>query len=275
VPDSAALRDLIGRHQRRLYSFLRILVPSQKDIQAVFSETVQRLCDKHSDVPPERFADLAEGIGRQVAAEKRGVTGPAAFSDDLYRQLAESAGPWLDLMDKRGTALANVLDQLPPPERDLLRRKHELGMTIEQIALAENRSASVVSRDLFALNATLVSALRSALADPGPEPPGGAAELGRLTDQILDGTISDDGRLVLETLLLGDGAAQAHYHRHIALAAELTLRFRGAPPMAELRTDHDRRSRIPMRERAVTVAFVVACLAVAGFAVWAVLRILR
>ena len=114
---------------------------------------------------------------------------------------------------------------MPPPERDLLRRKYELGMTTEQIALAENRPARPVSRDLVGLHATLVSAFAKRVPDSGPEPPGGAADLGRLTDQLLDGTITDDGRLVLETLLLADAAAQAHYHRHVALAAELTLRL--------------------------------------------------
>ena len=91
-----------------------------------------------------------------------------------------------------------------PPEKELLRRKYELGMTLEQIALAENRPANAVAREITSLHTSLVSALRQSLNDSDLPPPGGAADLGRLTDQLLDGTITDAGRLILETLLLAD-----------------------------------------------------------------------
>jgi DNA-directed RNA polymerase specialized sigma24 family protein len=267
LPDSAATQDVISQRQRQLYLFLRALLPRAADTEAALHETLIRIVGRN--IRPEAFAESAERIAREVAAERQ-----PPFSADLLRQLVASIGPFLELAEKRPAALEEFLHQLPGPERDLLRRKYELGMTTEQIALAENRAVSSVSRDLVGLHATLVSALRSALPDSGPEPPGGAADLGRLTDQLLDGTITDDGRLVLETLLLADAAAQAHYHRHVALAAELTMRFRGLPPIPEVSREENRRGRVSRREWVVTAAFVAACLAVAGFAVWVVARML-
>jgi|GEM_PF-4878642 len=252
MPDPATLRELVKRHQRRLYLILRALLPAAPDANAALTEVTNRIWGRGQSVGPEDFTDVADRIAREVVAERR-----RPFSPDLIRQLAESIGPFLDMSEKRQAALSELLDQLPSPERDLLRRKYELGMTAEQIGLTENRPAGTVQRDLIGLRAGLVSRLREAIPDHGPEPPGGAADLGRLTDQLLDETITDDGRLVLETLLLADAAAQAHYHRHVALVAELTMRNRGLPPMAE--PPLAAAPRVTRRERIVTGAFIVAC----------------
>src|SRR5262249_174920 len=176
------------------------------------------------------------------------------------------AGPTLDLADLRPAEASGVLHQLPAPDRDLLLRRYELGMTAEQIALSENRPVAAVNRDLAGLHASLVAALRERLPDAGPEPPGGANDLGRLTGQLLDGTITDDGRLVLETLLLADPAAQAHYHRHVALCAELRMGLRGLPPLPE--PPAPAAPQVSRREKFVTWAFVAACAVVFLFLIF-------
>src|SRR5262249_39837139 len=140
------------------------------------------------------------------------------------------------------------------------------GLNAHQIADAAGRPVAEVARDVTGLHETLVTALREALPDTGPEPPGGAADIGRLSDQLIDGTITDDGRLVLETLLLADAAAQSHYHRHAALAAELTWTYGRAPALPEM-TPEPPTHRLSARERIVTAAFVVAILAVVVFVV--------
>ena len=265
MPEPAPLTDLLRRHQRRLYVYLRALLPGPADAEAGFRETAVRIGQQAESAPADRFTDWVEGIARQVAAERRKARTPLPFSDDLFRQLADSAGTVLDQSGQRPAALAAVLKRLPPPERDLLRRRYALGLTVEQIAAAESRSAAAVARELTALHGSLVSALREELPDSGPQFPGGASDLGRLADQLLDGTISEDGRLVLETLLLADAPAQVHYHRHAALVAELTWTYGGPPELPDLpRTE---RRRVTAREWAVTVVFVVAALGVIAFAV--------
>jgi hypothetical protein len=212
---------------------------------------------------PTDFDPWAEGIARHVAVERRKAAKVLPFSDDLFRQLADSAGPSLGLAERRPAALADLLAQLPQPEKELLRRKYELGMTLEQISLTEDRPATAVAREINALHASLVVALRQSLHDRDLPPPGGAVDLGRLTDQLLDGTITDDGKLILETLLLADSAAQAHYHRHVALTAELTWLYRGEPPLPELPTSVQRN--LTSREWLVTSLFICALVIVAGF----------
>lgn len=267
MPDPVPLRDLVRRHRRRLYAYLRALLPAATEAEAAFRETVERITQQAKRAPATKFADWAEGIARQVAAARRRAISPPPFSDDLFRQLADSAGPVLDRAEERPAVLAAVLDRLPPPERELIRRKYALGLVAEQIAVAEGRPPAVIARDLTLLHASLESAVREALPDHAPPPPGGAADLGRLVDQLLDGTLTADGRLVLETLLLADAAAQAHYHRHVGLASELTWTFRGEPELPAVPATV---RRVSAREWAVTVAFLLACVAALAFAGWVI-----
>ena len=266
--ESAAVHELLQRHHRRLYVYLRALLPGD-DAEAALRATAERALRQGERAPPDRLAEWADEIARQVAVERRTVMTPLPFSDDLFRQLADSAGPILDLWEKRPATLKVILHQLPPPERDLLRRRHELGLTPEQIAHADGRPTPTVVRDLTALHESLVLALRETLPDAGPEPPGGAADIGRLSDQLLDGTITEDGRLILETLLLADAAAQAHYHRHAALAADLKWTYGGPPPLPDEKLMPPRPG-LTAREWTITIAFVAALLAVAAVVVWRV-----
>lgn len=267
MPESADLRELIVRHRRRLCLLLRALLPAAADADAAWRDTVRRIYDRARGSRPDSFAEWSEGIARDVAFERRKGQNALPFSDDLFRQLADSAASSLAVCDERPRALAEIIERLPPPERELLRRRYGVGLSAEQIAMSDGRPAAIVARDLTLLHGMLVSALREALKDDGPAPPGGAGDLGRIADQLLDGTATADSRMVLETLLLADAPAQAHYHRHVALAVELEWKYQGAPELPDPPQPAPRR--VSTREWIVTGIFVAACLAAVGFAVLA------
>ena len=90
MSDAAALRDLVGRHQRRLYLFLRALLPRAADTDAALQETLIRIGRRN--IRPEAFAESAERIARDVAAERH-----PTFAGELLRQLVASIGPFLAL----------------------------------------------------------------------------------------------------------------------------------------------------------------------------------
>jgi DNA-directed RNA polymerase specialized sigma24 family protein len=241
---------------------LRALLPAAADAEAAWRETLVRIGKQAHEAPKGDFGNWSDEIAREVAAEQRRRGSPLPFSDDLFRQLADSAVPSTEVAEHRPKALAEIIGRLPPPEKDLLRRKYALQMSTDQIAVTEGGPPAAVARDLMLLNGTLVSALQEARPDGGPPSPGGASDLGRMTDQLLDGTITADSRLVLETLLLADAAAQAHYHRHVALAVELAWKYRGEPELPDVPAGP---RRLTPREWAVTIAFVCACLAAVAF----------
>jgi RNA polymerase sigma-70 factor, ECF subfamily len=256
VPDADELRALLARHHRRLAHRLRTLLPDAADAEVALKDAVLRIRSTPSARPDRKFADAADGVAREAAAARRKGATRLPFSDDLFRQLVDLPGPPVDRAEARARALAESLAQLPPPDRDLLRRKYGMGLTVDQIASTNGRTPSAVVRDLASVHESLLSALRAAVPDSGPEPPGGAADLGRMADQLLDGTITDDGRVVFETLLLADLPAQAHFARHAALITDLTWTFRGEPPLPEPPPEPPGLTR---REQVVTGAFVVCC----------------
>ena len=264
MPDPAPPRDLLARYHRSLTHYLRALLPDAAAADEAWRDTVERMGRRGFTRPPAEFGPWAEAVAREVAAGRRKTDSEPPFSDDLFRELAQTPGLAPDRAEARARALAGLIPQLPPPERDLLRRRYELRLTVEQMASADGRPPSAVARDLAGLHETLVGAVQAASPDGGPDPPGGAADLGRMADQLLDGTIGDDSRLVLETLLLADAPAQAHYRRHAALVTDLSWAYQGTPPLPDPPAPAGpTRPPLLLRERVVTAAFVAACLATA------------
>lgn len=269
MSEAANNRDLVARHHRRLCQYVRALMPDAGEAATALHVTIRRI---GREVPPCDPARMMQ-IGWTVVSERRKGLARLPFSDDLLRQLSESAEPSLELADSRPPVVADLLMRLPLPERDLLRRKYELGFALAQIAEAEGRSVPGVTRDLLALHCRLVTAVHEALPDSGPAPPTQAADLGRLIGQLLDGTISDDGRLVLETLLLADAAAQAYYHRYVGLLTDLEWKYRGEPALPDFRESPTRPHKVvTRREWGVTIAFIAACVVAVAVVVWTIVR---
>ncbi|MSR53957.1 MAG: sigma-70 family RNA polymerase sigma factor [Gemmataceae bacterium] len=265
LDDQDPFRERLEPLRWGLSVYLRALLPKAEEADAAFQETASRLDQSQGYAPKTKFAAWCNDIASRASRDLRGSSHPKPFGDALFGQLIDSLGPIIERLDRYPVRLSALLGRLPPPEQELLRRKYAIGLTAEQIALAEERPASMVSRDLTLLNATIVSSLDEEVR-LGPPLPGGAMDLGRLSDQLLDGTINEDGRLVLETLLLADSTAQAHYLRHVALACGLHWKYRGEP---DLPAPSPKRG-LSQREKLVTLGFAVTCLAVLAFVAFVV-----
>ncbi|MCS6896704.1 MAG: hypothetical protein NZM29_01915, partial [Nitrospira sp.] len=230
-----------------MHRYLRALFPKAEEAESALQEWDHQR-------QTERGHDARGSVGKVVAHRS------SSLSPDLVRQLRESAWVEPEAAARWSMALATVLTRLPPMERELLRRYHGERLGVETIAAEEGRSAAAVHRDLTLLHATVVRGVCAELGAPEPFS-GGAADLGRMADQLLDGSLSPDGQIVLETLLLGDPAAQAHYARHVALAVHLAWHYRGEPPRGKPPRPDSRRPPVGLtrRERWVTGLFLAAC----------------
>lgn len=232
---------------RSLYREVRYLIANARHADEVFAQASGLLGVIHTSVDSgERLRELAIDSARKWRDREKCFPS----SEDLFRQLIEGPRP----PGLEAARVAEVWKCLPSPDRDMLRRKYELGMTIEQIALAEGRTPPTVARDLAVLHDSICRELFAGETLPhGPE-------ISRLTGQLADGTISNDARVVLETLLLADDVAQLTYMRSMAVIAELQWLL--APPaLAHITTVP---MVLPVREKLVTAAFVVACVAAIG-----------
>ena len=253
-------RELLAPHHRRLYLAVRTLVPIPAEAETVLRQVYFKLAPWAAE-PETAFLARADRVVAETATEHRRQAKSFPSSDDLFRQLVEHPDRTAVPTD-RATRIGEILKCLPSPDRDLLRRRYELGMSLEQIGLAEGRSQSAVARDLAALHASVTRELYN---DPTKVSPH-ADEIGRLTGRLADGALGDDGRLVLETLLLAEPPAQTDYFRSLATLSELRWRLtRPAFPDVSLP-----RTRLTVRERAVTAAFVLSVIGALALIAWAV-----
>lgn len=253
-------REFLTRHHRRLYLAVRSLVPMPAAAAAVLRGAVVRLAPWAGEADTA-FQGRTDRVIRELAADHRRKTNGFPASDDLHRQLVEHPDRAADPPD-RPARMADILKCLPSPDRDLLRRRYELGMTVEQIGLAEVRPPTAVARDLSALHESVARELFRDAAAASPH----AGEIVRLTGRLADGTLGGDGRLVLETLLLGDPPAQSVFFRATTTLAELAWRL-SPPPFPDVALP---RTRLTVRERVVTTAFVVCVVGALALIAWAV-----
>ncbi len=253
-------RDFCERFHRRLHRAVRELRPAPAEADAILERAIDRL-RKLRPTSEVEFRLAAERTIREAAHEWRTEHRSFPSSNDLWRELADALAIPADESTDRADALPGIVKHLPSGERDLLRRRYEVGLPNEQIATAEARSIASVTRDLTALHQALGRELFGEVTSPH------AGEITRLTGQLADGSSTDDGRLVLETLLLGDAEAQKAYLRTASVMAELAWHYsRPTMPVEPVAPKG-----LSSRERLTTIAFVACSLIVLGLLVWAIL----
>ncbi|HVK10385.1 MAG TPA: hypothetical protein VM597_16580, partial [Gemmataceae bacterium] len=136
-------RDLLSPHHRRFHLAVRALVPVAAEADAVLRDVLVRLAPWAAESEAD-FLTRADRVVVEAAAGHRRTAKGFPSSDDLFRQLVEHPDRTADAPD-RATRMAEVLKCLPSPDRDLLRRRYELAMSLEQIGLAEGRSQSAAA----------------------------------------------------------------------------------------------------------------------------------
>jgi len=134
--------SLFMRHQNRIFAYILTLVPHCADAEDIMQET--------ASVAWEKFGTFKEGTDfaawlKKIAFHKvmdhrkRGGHYRVIFSDDLLRVLAPRAEETFEQTDTRMAALKSCLKSLSSPDRQLLKRRFEDGLTIKAIAEETNR----------------------------------------------------------------------------------------------------------------------------------------
>jgi RNA polymerase sigma-70 factor (ECF subfamily) len=133
---------LFMRHQNRIFAYILTLVPHGADAEDIMQETA---C-----VAWEKFGTFKEGTDfaawlKKIAFHKvmdhrkRGGYHRVIFSDDLIRVLAPQAEKTFEKTDIHMAALRFCLKRLSSPDRQLLKRRYEDGLTIKAIAQEADR----------------------------------------------------------------------------------------------------------------------------------------
>ncbi len=142
---------LFTAHRRSIEVYLRTLLPTAADVDDVFQETSLVLWREFQGFASgTNFAAWACKIAfnRVRAWRARRSRDSHKFSNTLALEISDELITNTDLYDARLFALCGCIGQLKPHHRELLRRRYELGESIDAIAQSTRQSPEAVYRML-------------------------------------------------------------------------------------------------------------------------------
>lgn len=151
VKHSDEFTALFKVHRRSVEVYLRTLLPTAADVDDVFQETSLVLWREfHGFTAGTNFAAWACKIAfnRVRAWRARRSRESQKFSNTLALEISDELISNTELYDARLLALCGCIGQLKPHHRELLRRRYELGESIESISQLTDQSAEAVYKML-------------------------------------------------------------------------------------------------------------------------------
>ena len=128
---------LLLKNERRIYAFIRSLLPNRDDAEDVLQETSIVLWKKFDQFEPgSDFAAWAFETARfeiksHRRKDRRNLTG---FSDRLLDTLADEAAASVRDISETEVALEHCLEALPKEDRELLLERYQPGASVANIA---------------------------------------------------------------------------------------------------------------------------------------------
>ncbi|HBJ33547.1 MAG TPA: hypothetical protein DDZ51_02065 [Planctomycetaceae bacterium] len=151
VKHSDDFTALFKENRRSIEVYLRTLLPTAADVDDIFQETSLVLWREfHAFTAGTNFAAWACKIAfnRVRAWRARRSRESQKFSNTLALEISDELISNTELYDARLLALCGCIGQLKPQHRDLLRRRYELGESVESIAQSTGQSIEAVYKKL-------------------------------------------------------------------------------------------------------------------------------
>jgi RNA polymerase sigma-70 factor, ECF subfamily len=161
-----------SEHSRRIYGFIRALVPNRADADELYQDVSTVLWEKFGDFQPgSDFRAWAFQIAhfRVLTFRQRKGRFPPPFSDAFIEAVEEDfASPDIgSLLEARFRALADCYAKLPARDKDLIDRRYLRGASIRDIADQVQHSIDFVYKALRRIHELLFDCVsRSVAADP-------------------------------------------------------------------------------------------------------------
>ncbi|QNN21210.1 sigma-70 family RNA polymerase sigma factor [Planctomycetales bacterium ZRK34] len=159
---------LYAANQRRIYAFVRVMVPSATDADDVIQETLSVLWRKFDTFDPNtNFTAWAIQVARFEVLKwrQRHASRPRMFDTEVIERLAEKAAGVSGSVDDRHDALQRCLEQLTDKHRQLLQLHYEREMSVNAIADQFKRSNKTIYRMLGQIHRSLLGCIRRALSE--------------------------------------------------------------------------------------------------------------
>ena len=149
---------LLTRYSRRIYSFIRALVPNRADAEDLLQEVSTTLWEKYGTF--RRGSDF-RAWAFQIAHYKvlnfrqRQARRPQLFADEMMEKLAGDRLLLDDELEARSLALADCYQKLSPEDRELLDLRYVEEATVPAVAAQTGRSVDFVYKALRRIHGVL------------------------------------------------------------------------------------------------------------------------
>jgi RNA polymerase sigma-70 factor (ECF subfamily) len=166
-PPSAEFLSRVTKAQRSLYAFLLTLVRQPADAEDILQETNVVLWQKADEFDETRdFMPWAMRIAQlqAMAYWKRQKRAPLTFDESLLTLLADEAIAESGQLDPRRRALAECVQKLPDPQRELISRRYQPGASVNEMARQRGRTAKALSESLRRIRNALLECIERTLA---------------------------------------------------------------------------------------------------------------
>src|SRR5215212_9094402 len=161
---------LMTQHQRRVFSYIYVLVPNRSDADDLLQETSLVICEKfHEFTPGTDFVAWACQIAywRVRYSRQKFARSKVVFDQEIVDVVAQAASDMTQELDERHEALSRCLAQLHPRDRDLLIARYEPGGGVEEAARRTGRTVTTAYKALARLRKLLLDCVTTRLAGEG------------------------------------------------------------------------------------------------------------
>jgi RNA polymerase sigma-70 factor, ECF subfamily len=156
--DTKEFVALLTRYSRRIYSFIRALVPNQADAEDLFQEVSTTLWEKYGTFRKgSDFRAWAFQIAHYKVLNYRQSRPhlPQLFGDDMIERLAGDRLLLDDSLDARSYGLADCYQKLSPADRELVDLRYTEEATVAVVAEKVGRSIDFVYKALRRIHGVL------------------------------------------------------------------------------------------------------------------------
>lgn len=170
TPSHEEFARLLALNHRRLFGFIRTLVPHRVDADDLFQETCVVLWREFPNFRPgSDFTPWALAIAfNRVRTHRHALRRQKVrFADALLEKLAEEEARQAPAQPARGAALERCLGKLPVQDHDLVTRYYESGVPVPELAELLRRPANTVYKALQRIRRALLACIERTVSAEG------------------------------------------------------------------------------------------------------------
>jgi RNA polymerase sigma-70 factor, ECF subfamily len=167
-PDlTAEFVRLYAAHNRRIYGFLRALIPNPADVDEAFQNTCAALWSKFHQFNPETdFFAWSCSVARFEALRLLRTRGQESrmFSDKFFEAIADRAMEMSDVLDRQHLALSECFESLSLRQKRMIQLRYAVDGSTKQVADQFSMTTNAVYKTLRKTHEMLFRCIQRKLA---------------------------------------------------------------------------------------------------------------